>query len=92
MRTQDVQAGIQLLFLSAEKGDVLRQLFADFAEFLFLFRGKLYVTFRHFWYSYLFLLVTVPPIYLLNSRTGQNYMFLSDGIMQYWKDKTGRNS
>ena len=48
-----------------------------FISLVFLFRGKIYVTFRHFWYSYLFLLITVPPIYLFNSRTGQNYMFLS---------------
>lgn len=48
-----------------------------FIPLVFLVRGKTHVTFRHFWYSYLFLLVTVPPIYLLNIRAGQNYMFLS---------------
>lgn len=48
-----------------------------FIPLVFLVRGKTHVTFRHFWYPYLFLLVTVPPIYLLNIKAGQNYMFLS---------------
>ena len=48
-----------------------------FLPLVFLIRGKVHVTFKHFWYSYIFLLTVVPPIYLFNIRTGQNYMFLS---------------
>lgn len=47
-----------------------------FIPLIFLVKGRTRVSFRHFWYPYLFLLAVVPPIYLLNSRTGQNYMFL----------------
>ena len=47
-----------------------------FIPLLFLVRKKAHITFRHFWYSYLFLLVVVPPIYLLNQHAGVNYMFL----------------
>lgn len=48
-----------------------------FIPLAYLVRRRTKVSFRHFWYPYLFLAVTVPPIYLLNIRTGQNYMFLS---------------
>lgn len=48
-----------------------------FIPLVFLIRGITHVSFKHFWYSYLFLLVTVPPIYLFNIKNGQNYMFLS---------------
>ena len=47
-----------------------------FIPLLFLVRKKAHISFRHFWYSYLFLLIVVPPIYLLNQRAGVNYMFL----------------
>lgn len=47
-----------------------------FIPLLFLVRKKAHISFRHFWYSYLFLLVVVPPIYLLNQHAGVNYMFL----------------
>ena len=64
-----------------------------FIPLVFLVRGKTHVTFRHFWYPYLFLLVTVPPIYLLNIRAGQNYMFLSyppaDSPLEWLCDITG---
>lgn len=43
---------------------------------VFLIKRKVRVTFRHFWYPYLFLLLTVPPIYILDVKAGQNYMFL----------------
>ena len=48
-----------------------------FIPLVFLVRRKVRVTFRHFWYPYLFLLAVVPPIYFFNIWTGQNYMFLS---------------
>lgn len=47
-----------------------------FIPLMFLVMKKAQVSFRHFWYSYLFLLVVTPPIYLLDKRTGVNYMFL----------------
>ncbi|MBR4430193.1 MAG: TIGR02206 family membrane protein [Clostridiales bacterium] len=47
-----------------------------FIPLLFLVRKKAHISFSHFWYSYLFLLIVVPPIYLLNQRAGVNYMFL----------------
>ena len=47
-----------------------------FIPLMFLLMKKAQVSFRHFWYSYLFLLVVTPPIYLLDKRTGVNYMFL----------------
>lgn len=47
-----------------------------FIPLVFLTKKKAHVTFGHFWYSYLFLLVVVPPIYLLDLKAGQNYMFL----------------
>ena len=48
-----------------------------FIPLAYLVRGRTKVSFRHFWYPYLFLAAVVPPIYLLNISTGQNYMFLS---------------
>ncbi len=47
-----------------------------FIPLMFLVMKKAQISFRHFWYSYLFLLVVTPPIYLLDKRTGVNYMFL----------------
>ena len=47
-----------------------------FIPLMFLVMKRAQVSFRHFWYSYLFLLVVTPPIYLLDKRTGVNYMFL----------------
>jgi hypothetical integral membrane protein (TIGR02206 family) len=47
-----------------------------FIPLVFLMKRKAHVTFRHFWYPYLFLLLTVPPIYILDVKAGQNYMFL----------------
>ena len=43
---------------------------------IILARGKTHVTFRNFWYTYLFLFAAVPPVYLLDILTGQNCMFL----------------
>lgn len=54
---------------------------------MFLVKKKAQVTFRHFWYSYLFLAVVVPPIYSLDRNTGTNYMFLmnpSNNSPLYW--------
>ena len=47
-----------------------------FIPLTFLVKKKAHISFRHFWYSYLFLLVVTPPIYLLDKHTGVNYMFL----------------
>ena len=47
-----------------------------FVPLVFLMKQKAHVTFRHFWYPYLFLLLTVPPVYILDVKAGQNYMFL----------------
>ena len=47
-----------------------------FIPVLFLAKKKANISFRHFWYSYLFLLMVTPPIYLLDKQTGVNYMFL----------------
>ena len=54
---------------------------------MFLVRKKADISFKHFWYSYLFLAVAVPPIYLLDNNTGTNYMFLmnpSNNSPLYW--------
>ena len=47
-----------------------------FIPLAFLVRGSIKVSFRHFWYPYIFLLAVVPPVWLLDVRAGQNYMFL----------------
>lgn len=47
-----------------------------FIPLIFLVRNIIHVSFKHFWYSYLFLALVTPPIYLLDSRLGQNYFFL----------------
>ena len=47
-----------------------------FIPLMFLARKKIRVSFKHFWYPYLFLLLIVPPIYFLDRRTGTNYMYL----------------
>lgn len=40
-------------------------------------RGKTDISFRHFWYPYVFLGVVTPLIYLLDIKTNTNYMFLT---------------
>ena len=47
-----------------------------FIPLFFLVRCYAEISFKHFWYPYLFLLVVTPPIYLLDIKTGVNYMFL----------------
>ena len=47
-----------------------------FIPLMFLVRKKIIVSFKHFWYPYLFLLLVVPPIYLLDRCTDTNYMYL----------------
>ena len=47
-----------------------------FIPLMFLVKKKADIRFKHFWYSYLFLLVVTPPVYLLDKHTGVNYMFL----------------
>ena len=47
-----------------------------FIPLIFMVRKIVRVSFKHFWYSYLFLALVTPPIYLLDSRLGQNYFFL----------------
>lgn len=43
---------------------------------LFLVRKRTHVKLSHFWYSLLFMLVVVPPIYLYDIKFQDNYMFL----------------
>ena len=47
-----------------------------FVPLFFLVRKQAIVSFRHFWYTYLFLLAVVPPLYILDKNVGTNYMFL----------------
>lgn len=47
-----------------------------FIPLFFLVRKTARISYKHFWYSYLFLLIVTPPIYLLDIKTGVNYMFL----------------
>ena len=47
-----------------------------FIPLMYLVRKSVRVSFKHFWYSYLFLALVVPPIRLLNEKAGQNYMYL----------------
>lgn len=47
-----------------------------FIPLIFLVRKEVRVSFKHFWYSYLFLALVTPPIYILDSRLGRNYFFL----------------
>ena len=47
-----------------------------FVPLMYLVRKRISVTFKHFWYSYLFLALAVPPIWLLNSKADLNYMYL----------------
>ena len=47
-----------------------------FIPLIFLVRKEIHISFKHFWYSYLFLALVTPPVYLLNRRLGQNYFFL----------------
>ena len=34
------------------------------------------VSFKHFWYPYLFLAAVTPPVYIINRVFGVNYLFL----------------
>ncbi len=43
---------------------------------LFLVKGRTHVKISHFWYSLLFMLVVVPPIYAYDMKFEDNYMFL----------------
>jgi len=43
---------------------------------LFLVKDRTHVRFSHFWYSLLFMLVVVPPIYWYDMHFDNNYMFL----------------
>ena len=47
-----------------------------FIPLIFMVRKIVRVSFKHFWYSYLFLALVVPPIWLLNSKADLNYMYL----------------
>lgn len=47
-----------------------------FIPLICLVRKEVHVSFKHFWYSYLFLALVTPPIYLLDSNLNQNYFFL----------------
>ncbi|MBO4635908.1 MAG: YwaF family protein [Clostridiales bacterium] len=47
-----------------------------FIPVVFLIREKACISFRHFWYSYAFLAVTVPPVFWFDKRFDQNYIFL----------------
>ena len=64
-----------------------------FIPLAFLALRRVCVSFRHFLYSYLFLALTVPPIYLLDKKFGQNYMFLmyppSDSPLEWIHNITG---
>lgn len=64
-----------------------------FIPLLLLVRGKTHVTFKHFWYPCLFLLVACPPIGLLDSRLEMNYMFLryppDDSPLEWIYNRTG---
>ena len=47
-----------------------------FIPLLFFTKKRSRVSFRHFWYSFLFLAVVVPPLYLFDKKAGTNYLFL----------------
>ena len=47
-----------------------------FIPLFFLVRKKARITFRHFFYPYLFLLIVTPPIYLLDRKMDLDYMYL----------------
>ena len=47
-----------------------------FIPLFFLVRENVKVSFKHFWYPCLFLVLVTPPIYILNQNTGENYMYL----------------
>ena len=47
-----------------------------FVPLVFLVRKMVHVSFKHFWYSYLFLALVTPPIYFIDRRFGVNYFFL----------------
>ena len=46
-----------------------------FVPLVFLVRDNVHVSFKHFWYSYLFLALVTPPIYFIDRRFGVNYFF-----------------
>lgn len=47
-----------------------------FVPLVFPVRKMVHVSFKHFWYSYLFLALVTPPIYFIDRRFGVNYFFL----------------
>ena len=47
-----------------------------FIPLIFLVRNNVRVSFKHFWYSYLFMAPVAPLISLLNEKAGRNYMYL----------------
>ena len=64
-----------------------------FVPLVFLVRDKVHVSFKHFWYSYLFLALVTPPIYFIDRRFGVNYFFLmyptKDSPLEWIFDITG---
>ena len=47
-----------------------------FITLAFTLKRKVKISFRHFWYPYLFLIIVCPPIYILDSMKDLNFMFL----------------
>lgn len=47
-----------------------------FVPLVFLVMKEVKVSFKHFWYPYLFLAAVTPPVYLINRKFGVNYLFL----------------
>ena len=43
---------------------------------IFLVMKEVNVSFKHFWYSYLFLAIVTPPVYLIDRKFGVDYLFL----------------
>ncbi len=43
---------------------------------IFIAKKTATVSIKHIWYPYLFLLIVTPPIYLLNIKCSENYMYL----------------
>ena len=64
-----------------------------FVPLVFLVRNNVHVSFKHFWYSYLFLALVTPPIYFIDRRFGVNYFFLmyptKDSPLEWIFDITG---
>ena len=64
-----------------------------FVPLVFLVRNNVHVSFKHFWYSYLFLTLVTPPIYFIDRRFSVNYFFLmyptKDSPLEWIFDITG---